>query len=596
MSMRFTQNIFAISLLVPLLAQAQPAPQLPPGGVAQIMTPQPVVDTSPLENISTTAIFDPPTVRVGEKTFYRVTVDATQNSVDWPDEISTPSELKLDAGVRGQISRVEGNRFFPLTSFVYEVTPAATGRFSISNFVVQANGKSVTIPAATLDVTDGNSAPTPPARQLLLEVSGTNLFVGQPVRVRVLLPSGAGNQIESVREIQFNGSGFMTDKIATRQSVEMVNQGGQQKTAYIFETSATPLAAGSVGISAQGFTAGHDFGGAITISGGGQVVISGGSPKYVLLVSDETRLNVRPLPAEGELPGFTGTIGMFRPDKPQLSSTQMHVGEPVHLRYNFQPATSLARFVPPEAPRSREWQIIADPPPGNGFTLIPLTDEAESTPAIPFSGFDPATEKYYDLTIPTVPVTVSGDGLPVQLPVWSSTETNPAPLKLSGLAATPGKIVGSLKPLQLQGWFVCLQILPVLAFIALWRWDERRRFLEAHPDIVRRRKAKRDLRREKIKMDRAASAGDADTFARHAAASLRIAIAPHVPADAQALVGADVLSQMDEADRRGPAGETVRKFFATTDVRFAATAQSHADLLGLRADVDAVLQKLEEKL
>ncbi|MDR3459487.1 MAG: hypothetical protein P4N60_18825 [Verrucomicrobiae bacterium] len=585
-----------IPLLAPFWVRAQPSPQLPPGGAAQLMVPQPVVDTTPLENISTTASFDPPVVRAGEKTFYRATVDATQNSIDWPDTVSSPPGLKLGAGVCGQISRVEGNKFFPLTSFVYEVRPAAAGHFIISNFVVQANGKSVTIPAAALDVTDRNAASTPPARELLLDVSGTNLFVGQPVRVRVLLPAGPGNQIEAVREIQFNGSGFMTDKIATRQSVEMVNRDGQQRLAYIFEAAATPLAAGPVAISAQGFTAGRDFGGSITISGGGQVVIAGGAPKYVLLVSDETRLNVRPLPLEGQLPGFTGTIGLFHADKPQLSANQAHVGEPLHLKYNFPQVTALSRFVPPEAPRSRDWQIIADPAPGNGFTLIPLTDEVTDTPSIPFCAFDPATEMFYDLTILALPVTVSGDGLPVQMPVWSSEDTNSAPLKLSGLAATPGKTVASLRPLQLQGWFVCLQILPVLAFIALWRWDERRRFLEAHPDIVRRRRAKRDLHREKIKMQRAASAGEADAFARHAAAALRIAVAPHILADAQALVGADVLSQMDEAERTGPAGETVRKVFAATDVQFAATAQSRADLLGSQTDVDGVLEKLEERL
>ena len=60
-------------------------------------------------------------------------------------------------------------------------------------------------------------------------------------------------------------------------------------------------------------------------------------------------------------------------------------------------------------PRSRDWQIIADHPPATGFTLIPLTDEARETPAIPFSYFDPATAKYVDLTIPPLPVTVVGD-------------------------------------------------------------------------------------------------------------------------------------------------------------------------------------------
>jgi len=169
-------------------------------------------------------------------------------------------------------------------------------------------------------------------------------------------------------------------------------------------------------------------------------------------------------------------------------------------------------------------------------------------------------------------------------------------LKLSGFAPAPGQTAASLRPLQLQGWFVCLQFLPVLALLALWRWDERRRFLEAHPDIVRRRQAKRDLHREKKKLDHAAAAGDADAFARHAAMAFRIAVAPLIQADAQALVGADVLSRMDESERDGRTGELVRQVFATTDVRFAATALSRADLIGLRNEVNSVLEKMEERL
>jgi hypothetical protein len=357
------------------------------------------------------------------------------------------------------------------------------------------------------------------------------------------------------------------------------------------------LAAGPLAISAQGFTAGRNFGGQITISGQGQpVVISGGPPKYVLLSSEVVHLNVRSLPSEGELSGFTGALGMFRPNPPQLSTNRLRVGEPVHLKYGFQPLTNLTRFIPPGAPRSRDWQIIADQPPGGGFTLIPLTDEAVETPAIPFCAFDFTTESYYDLTIPALAVTVIGDGLPVQLPAWSADDDHSAPRKLSMLAVMPGKSVASLKPLQLQGWFIFLQILPALGFLALWRWDVQRRFLAAHPDIVRRRKAKRDLRREKIRLRHAVVAGDAEGFVRHAAAAMRIAVAPHFPADAQALVGGDVLSQLDEAGRVGLTGETVRKIFAAADAQFAATTQSSVELLGLQSDLAVTLQKLEEKL
>lgn len=576
----------------PLLLRAQLPIQIPPAFQAQLQVQQAAVDVTPAENISATASFDPAIVRAGEKTFYRVNLDAAETMFTLPEKISAPAELKFGPSVRGQIARLEGNKFRPLTTFLFEVQAGTAGQFTVSNFTVNVAGKTVEIPAASVEVV-AQTVATPARRRLLLEASGTNLFLGEPFRLRVISFAEDGNQIEALREVQFNGGGLMTDKISTRQLVEIVNRDGQSRPAFIFETVATPIAAGPLKVSAQAFTAGREFGGPISISG--QVTIAGGAAKYIFLTSETMTVNVRPLPP-GELPGFTGTMGKYFADKPLLATNRLHVGEPVQLKTGFHALTNFTRFVPPELPRSRDWQIIADKPPGSGFTLIPQTDEARMTPVIPFSGFDPVEKKYYDLTIPAQPVTVVGEGLPVQLSDYSADEKNPSVLKLSALATTPGKSVRSLKPLQLQGWFIGLQLLPVLGLIGLWRWDEQRRFLAAHPDIVRRRKAKRDLQRERKLLRKAAVAGDAKSFLQHSVAAMRVAAAPHFPAEARALVGGDVLAQLSAAERAGREGETVRKISAAADLQFVGGQKAPPDMLASLADVEALLQKLEGKL
>ena len=583
--------VFRCLLLAPDLLRAQTPPQLPPGGLIQLQVPQPAVDVS--SPVTATAAFDPPVVRPGEKTFYRVTVEATESSIQWPDEIAAPPGLKFGPSARGQLTQFLGNKFLPLTSFIYEARATTTGYFAITNFTVEVYGKPLAIPAAGLDVVAENPNPQP-ARQLVLESQATNVFLGEPFRVRVTLPAGPGNQIEAVREIQINGNGLMTDKTAMRQAIESVSVNGQPKPVFICDMVVTPIMAGPVKFSAQGFTAGRDFGGPISIQG--QVVIPGGPPQCVLLVSDPVEINVRPLPSEGELPGFTGAIGKFTCDPPALSTNRLRVGEPAHLKVVFRGQGDLTRLVPPDPPRSPDWQIIPDNPPDTGYTLIPLTDEARETPAIPFSYFDPATAKYADLTVPPMPVTVIGEGLPVQLTAMDDESQSAVPSKLSELAAAPGKTVESLKPLQLRGWFVGVQLAPVIGFVALWQWDRRRRFLEAHPEIVRRRQARRALRREKDKLQKAIAARDAAAFVQHAANAMKISCAPHFPAHPQALVCADVLAQLDGAEQNRRAGETIRKIFAAADSQFAATPQIRADLLALNSDVEAVLQKLEAKL
>ena len=578
-------------LLTPLWLRAQAPPQLPPGGLVQLQVAQPAVDvTSP---VTAAAGFDPPVVSPGQKTFYRVNVDATESSIFWPDILPVPAGLNFSAKARGMITQMQVNSFRPLTAFVYEVQASGTGHFTVTNFSVNVMGATVEIPAASLDVVAANPGPAV-ARCLGLEISATNVYLGQPFRVRVLLPPGPGNQIEALREIQLNGDGLMTDKAAMRQAIEPVIVEGQPKPAFVCEMTVTPIAAGPLKFSAQGFTAGREFTAPISIRG--QASMFGGPARYVLLVSDPVEIQVRPLPVEGELPGFTGAIGKFFCDPPQLATNRLHVGQPVHLGITFHGEGDLTRLAPPTAPWSRDWQIISDPPPATSFTLIPLSDDAHETPAIPFSYFDPDTGKYVDLTIPALPVTVVGDGLPVELPTFDESGKSAAPLKLSVLAATPGKTVWSLKPLQLRPWFVGLQLLPLAGILALWQWDRRRRYLEAHPDIVRRAQARRALRRERLQLQKALAARDAPAFVRHAARAMGIAVAPHFPANPQALVGGDVLAQLDESARNGHAGETVKKVFAAADAQFAVTPQTPADLPAMRVGVEAVLQNLEDKL
>ncbi len=187
------------------------------------------------------------------------------------------------------------------------------------------------------------------------------------------------------------------------------------------------------------------FSGPIVITG--LVTIPGGPPQYTLLESDPVELNVRPLPTEGQLPGFTGAIGSFALGPPKLATNFLRVGDPVKLTVTVTNRGDgpLARLVPPPPPKVRDWQVfaandyapaqlawqprramlgpnglLAQPGSPQGFvtftyTLIPLTDGVRATPPIPFSYFDPTTGSYADLTIPPVPVTVKPGAAPADL-------------------------------------------------------------------------------------------------------------------------------------------------------------------------------------
>jgi hypothetical protein len=326
-------------------------------------------------------------------------------------------------------------------------------------------------------------------------------------------------------------------------------------------------------------------------------------------------MDVRTLPRSGELPGFTGAIGKMTIDPPQLSTNHAGVGDLVKLSFTIRGEGNLARLVPPPAPLVTNWQVFpaiaggppahqpgtAAPMPGSYatfvYTLIPLATNAATTPAIPFSYFDPKRAAYVDLTVPPVPVkitqgrAVANARLLMQAVEDSGGEKK---LKLGDLAESPGRTADSLVPFQLRGWFLFVQFLPVAGFLALWRWDRHRRFLEQHPEIILRRRARRELRRQRRKLQNAVQTGDAPRHAAMAISAMRVAVAPHYPAEPRALVGRDVLEVLGE---NAGSREVVRRFFAQADAsQFSGKAVDARGLIGLQLELDRVLDELEAKL
>jgi hypothetical protein len=140
-------------------------------------------------------------------------------------------------------------------------------------------------------------------------------------------------------------------------------------------------------------------------------------------------------------------------------------------------------------------------------------------------------------------------------------------------------------------------LLPALGFCGLWWWDRRRRFLEQHPEVVRRRLARRALRREMRSLELAAQNGDAADFVRRGISALQIASAPHYPATPRALVCGDVLQILTATERDGNPGETIRRLFASADAaEFATSAETQSGLLAAKSALKDILFKLEARL
>lgn len=570
------------------------------------------------------ATLDPPMVRPGEWAVYRVTFNALEQSVGWPEPFSAPAPLEIRPGARGQVLQMLGPTMEPRTTFNYLVRAPQAGNFLLPGFELKVYDQAVMVPGVQLTVTPHPPPSVQPAQRLKVEVAETNLYVGQPVRVRVLSPGSAAGLVQSLTQVQLTGQGFVVDQSAMRQRFESLPSGGALVPTFIYETIITPIEAGKLSFFAQGFSIGNRFTSPVVVNG--NMSFAGGALVYTLLDSERAELFARPLPQTGVLPGFTGAIGHFLLDPPRLATNAARVGDLLRFTVTVHSDNFSTRLVPPPPPTAREWQAFAaitEPAPpmplspaapvtasrfaGQAavsfvYALIPLTESVRATPPIPFSYFDPELGRYVDLTIPSVPITVEpgpapGDWETLQQPDALAADKEEKEPVLSGLAAAPGRAAASLIPLQEQARFPLFQLVPALAFFGLWGWDRRRRFLAAHPEIVRRRRARRALRRARRRLRQAAQAGDAPRFAATAVQAMQVACAPYFPAEPRALVGRDVLHVLHEAGSDGPRAEVVRRFFSMTDaVEFGAAPADGQELLRLRPELEEVLQKLEARL
>jgi hypothetical protein len=599
--------VIAILSITPFVEAQQSASQDP---LMSLMLATPPIDVdSPVVPATS---FEPPVVRPGQWATYRATFNALEESVEWPEKLTAPPGLELRAGAHGQMLGM-GPRLQPHSCFNYHVQASQPGRYTIPEFKIKVYDKEVTVPTAELEVAD-SPPPQPPAQQLTLEFPETNLFVGQPVRVVVRFPVGPNGQLLIPHQqppVQINGQGFIFDNSSLRQRPDLQPRG----PALVFEGTLVPLAVGRLSAVAQSFV-GNRFAGPIVISGSGPVTIPGGPPQFTLLESDAVSVQVRPLPREGQLPGFTGAVGSLEVDPPVLSTNMLRLGDMAKLtvRVRGDASGSLAHLVPPPPPRMADWQVSPAQPEGLppqlmhapnyaifSYILIPLSLAPHNTPSIPFSCFDPNHGAYVDLTIPGVPVLIKPGAAPAEVRALAEAQAKvPQEEKeptLSGLAAAPGLTASTLVPVQWQAWFPAVQLAPIITFFGLWGWDRRRRYLAQHPDIVLRRRARHALRRERRALRRAARAADAPRFAACAVRSLRFACAPHYPAEPRALVGADILAVLPETERAGRAGETVRRVFAVSDAaQFGPASSDSAELLQFEPALEAVLGQLEERL
>jgi hypothetical protein len=577
--------------------------------------------------IAITSTFEPSTAEAGDYTTFVVTVNGDSGSNMTGNVPKVQGLLVVDnPSVSNQVRIVNGS-ITSFTRFTYNCRASKEGNYTIPAYNVTIDGKSYTVPSATLSIVksgeENNNA-------LLVEIEAPDtLYVGQSAQATVhFLIRSDLNPIQGSLAPQRSGDGIAQEPFDnTLITTPTVARAGTHYQSVTIPAVITALNAGK-----QTYAYDVDLQIRMQSRSRADSADDFDDPMERMMrnmqhgMLDEMTTKTKALHARGEaiidvktLPpnppaSFGGTIGNYSISG-TLSAHKTKVGEPVELNVEIIADGSLKQLAAPKPDESDAWRVY---PPTEElkqddrfglkgtkkfkYLLSPLKSGDLATPALRFSYLDPTTGQYVEKAIQGEAVAVEavpGMNVPRSTPSTqtSQPQTLESPIQnddgLSPISLLDTSASSSaLLPPQKQIIFLCLQILPTLLMIFAIAVPIVRRNAMRDPLAKARKGFSRAAARANAKALQAVKRKDTATFFAETRVCLQNAVCARDPSRRTETVSAtDVIAALGED------GQTLRReinllYNGGDAMRYGGESVSPDDLL---EPLGKIVSKLEVK-
>ena len=469
------------------------------------------------------------------------------------------------------------------------VAPEEEGAHVIPAFNIRFPAKLIKVPAMTVNVSAATGFRREGQARAELVMPVRTYYVGERIPGAILLKGSEQEMVNGSFGLECEAEGFTFQQVGARNE-ELPNGQGIQTG---FEL--TPLRTGTSDVVINGIM--------LVNTGGLGGFTAGGRDRPFTF---RRKVTIEHVPETGRPAEWTGAIGRFLAESVSVSNAKPEVGEPIRLRAILAGEGNLDRILPPELGGNETWDVV----PGNDrrfrraedqrsftYTLVPRLPGKHFTPAIRFAVFDPETRTFQRLEFAPQEVTVTGNA-PAKVELVSidpgAAAGTPAAKALTGLATPEPQVRGLLDPgakvvaplaASRPFWTTNLTLLSLSA--TLFAAAAGSAYLLAHPEILRRARARREVRAAR----RAAqAAADEAGFAVACVRGLRAGCAPWLEAAPEALTQGDIRRVLPAAD----AAALDRLFRRADGAKFG--APSDATLRAERPALLALLAELEARL
>lgn len=580
------------------------------------------------QDATATSGFNPAQVGPEEVSQYEVTVSESGSSSTPKGDLPKVDGLDVVGSSTSNSIRIVNGEMSTDFGFHFSVRAVNPGQYMMPAFNVTVNGKTLTVPAATLTVTNqpttaGAASNTPGAAaitgnsiSLTAKPSRTDIYVGEKLPLDLTLTWRPDMQPQLNGEFAQDNDSFERVDISGKPREYNVAMNGQSYGAASWNSSLTPIKAGPQSLS---FTMPLLVN--IPSQNGGDpmtAILMGSMPNMFTqqqslnLVSAPLNLNVMPLPAEGRPANFSGAIGNFSINPPDLSSTDLQVGVPVTFKLTITGQGNFDRLQAPALDLGTLWRSYT---PKETFTakdsigyegektfqyvIMPMSDAITQLPVAQFNYFNPDTKAYVELPTQPIPVTVKPappGQAPIPLPVVASTPGETTKPELIGLHADAGEWQSPQPSLILASpYFWASQAAPALIFAALFVTRRRQLRLENDPLYARRLRARQQAHAAVERARAAAAQGRAAEFYAVAQRALQEAATQDRLDAAEALTWQEFDAHLAQRGASVQVRQQAREIFDAGDaLRFGGFTPDQADLTAAATRLDGLVKQLLE--
>ncbi|HVM46756.1 MAG TPA: BatD family protein [Candidatus Acidoferrum sp.] len=574
-----------------------------------------------LRAASFTATLDRDTVAVGESVTLSLKFEGGSPS-QMPSPPSMPNLQIMSSGSSRNINIVNG-QFSSTLSQDFVLTPMQPGEYTIPPMRAQIGGQVFTTPALKLTALKPSaSAENPAAQQLAffkLFVPRKEVYLGEvfEVEFRVYVREGVANAEGIMQSFeQYGGCPIKAEDVtllktahANRRRMQVGN--GVYSVATLV-TAVSPVKPGKITLNSMDVNLTLQLPSAnrrrdvFDPFGMFQQV----EERRVALVADPETVTVLPLPRENVPPSFTGAVGSYTMAV-TAGPTNVATGDPVTIKVQITGHGALDALT---LPQPGDWRDFKTYPPTSKVEttdplgmqgtktfeqlVVPQTTDIKALPPVSFSFFDPAQKQYRTLTQPGLPLVVrpgSSAPAPMVLATTRPAQDTPPPAQdIVHIKPHLGTLAQVGPPLAQQPWFLGLQAVPLLAWLAALVWRKQTERLANNPRLRRQRQVAQTIRKGLLELQQLAAQNKSDEFFAMLVRLLQEQLGERLDLPASAITEAVIDERLRPLGIPETALAQVQELFQLCNLVRYAPLRTSQELAAVIPKLEAVLRDLKE--